>query len=225
MTDEEGLPIKLVARTGELDIVSLSSAVEDLINTVSPFEYRPKLEPLLAFPKEVLQILIERFPQENSPHQLENNLATMGWVGEIISTNTERTAQESLLLKKSTDLIIDSIKSSENLGVYMSACSTLFRFKHQDKNFLESLRALGDEVYAAIISEQDKSAIAAYTYNLKGYAHDNDLLEKILDRLHDSRATDDEMLKSLAGRSTEKEGYLRLRIIFSARRWLESKKI
>lgn len=223
MDSTEGLPKGLAIKPVKPDIVTLSTGVEDLMNIQTPFEYPAKLEPLIVYPDELMQILIDRFPHEDNVVKVERNMATMGWAAEAITAKKDRSPEETRLLRKSVDILIDTLKHTDQLGAHSTAAGTLLRFKLTDEDFLEKLRNLGTEIYDAILTEQEGPGMIKDTYRLRGYVWDNDLLEDILDRLQETGSNDPEILKSIASKSTDKEHYLRLRIIYKARDWLKQK--
>ncbi|HUD20339.1 MAG TPA: hypothetical protein VMR81_07895 [Patescibacteria group bacterium] len=228
---DEGAPKQILPPQNDQNIITLAQSVDNLLKTRSPFEYRAKVESFfLQKPTEVLQILVDRFPTESDDEVVvvsslvECNMTTMAWMGEALCAKTSRTPEENNLLHQSTDYIIGTIRNpSVMLGTYMGASIALFRFTHEDDYRIQQLTLLADDTYQALEDSMNKIKQSSEKYHLRGYFHDNNLLENLLERLHELSADDRVLVENLSKLDPNHSGPFNGRLIYTSRRWLKDK--
>ncbi len=202
-----------------IQATSLEAQIDDLIGTRDPFAFRRKLDPILSDPVAVLKIILKKIPGEKDIWKSESLTSVMGWTGELISKKEKLSDEEKTLLRRSFKSVVDTARNTPWLSHHMTSANILFRFHFNDEVINTTLQELGRDIYTAI-AQRDKEGTVVEPYYLRGYPHDNDLLEKIILRLEKNGARDEETLREIAENSTELEGYLRMRIIYTARRLL-----
>jgi len=201
------------------DVITLTSRV-DLLLGANAFEYEEKIKPLLAYPNEVLQILIDRLPGEENIHTKGGIMTTMAWMAEELTTDKVCSPEAIKLLNRSVDLIIQTAKNTESITTFQDVVISLNRFNYPDQHFISKLDNLTQDVWSELTGPDTNVSISAFKLHDTGF--ESELLEHSLERLHKLGADNREFLTTISMQEPKLVGRLNSRIIYKARKWLNT---
>ncbi len=193
-------------------------------------QYRSRVNEAREDAGAVMGVLMERFnqpPQEVvvngeieilepiSIRDRDTILCTMGWMAEHLSQQEELSETDEENLERALNLVIDQIRNDGYLSLYMTACWSVLHFGQPQA--IPPLAELATDVYTAIethAAEGDESL----PYMPRGYVFENDLLERLVEKLEGNENQEVQNLMETLASSAVSEAHLRPRIRYAAQR-------